>query len=147
MAVWQTKSKLRWPLQHKWLSLLALVVLGVAGFFVYQRIALELNRLAFKDAQHAIDTLYADIAAQVGQPDDQKQNYYCGGFRGEFGEGPLSCYLDTSFIFGVNDKQQSDQFISKIKNVINAKSSFKPDPKPSAPSVNTSSGRLSHDSK
>ena len=60
------KRFLFWTKSHKFYSLLVLIVLLISGVFVYQKVALELNKRAFAQARTTIDTVYADIVAQVG---------------------------------------------------------------------------------
>ncbi len=125
----QTKSRnfLPWIRRHKFLSLFCVIVLLVIGVFVYEKVALELNRLAFKSAQHAIDTVYADIAAKVGQPDDYKVSNDCSRSNVEFGQGPLSCYVGTSFIYGVVDQSEATSQFKTIQVLVGLhKDLFKP---------------------
>ena len=77
LALSKLRGSLFWVRTHKIYSLLILIVLLIAGIFVYEKVALELNRLAFKSAQHAIDTVYEDIVKGVGQPDNSKATNEC----------------------------------------------------------------------
>lgn len=113
------KRFLFWVRSHKLYSLFIFIVLLVVGFFVYEKIALELNKQAFAQARVAINTVYADIVSQVGQPDNSKQTSECSRSHVAIGDGPLSCYLDTEFIYAVTNKQQADQLMKNIKSVIN----------------------------
>ena len=112
------KSARLWPLRHKLFSVFILIVLVVAGFFVYQRIALELNRQGFKQARSAIDTVYADIVAKVGPPDNSKRVNDCSRPNEEFDQGPLSCSIGTDFIYGVSDQNQANDLFKQIQGVI-----------------------------
>ena|SRR3989344_1899346 len=140
-------SPLSWIRRHKLYSLLLFIVLLVAGIFVYQKVALELNRRAFAQARTTIDAVYADIVAQVGQPDDYRRDNICRTTQEVYGEGALSCYVTTDLILGVEDKQQSDQFINKIKDIISMQSNFILESEPTIPSVNTSAGSDSEPSR
>ena len=44
-------SLLGWPRHHNLLSVLILIVLAAAGFFVYQKITSELNKRGFQQAR------------------------------------------------------------------------------------------------
>jgi len=112
------KSARLWPLRHKLFSVFILIVLVVAGFFVYQRITLELNKRGFQQARSAIDIVYADIIAKVGPPDNSKRVNSCNRVKEEFENGPLSCDVDTSFIYGVNGVEEADSLMSNIQNLI-----------------------------
>lgn len=107
-----------WPRKHKWLFVLIIAVLAVGGFFVYEKVALELNRHAFQQASHAIDTIYADIVAQVGQPDNFRRSSQCSRPNQEFEQGPLSCYMDIDFTYGLEDQAEGVNLNNKIKNII-----------------------------
>lgn len=114
-----------WAKSHKLLALFLFIVLLVVGIFVYERVALELNKRAFARARTAIDTVYADIVAQVGQPDNSKRSSFCSRPNQTFGQGPLSCNVDTSFIYGVANEDQANVYLKKIQIVINNHKNFK----------------------
>ena len=122
----QAKSRIVWPKEHKLLSLLILVVLGVVSFFVYQRVALELNKRDFQQARAAIDKVYADIVTQVGRPDNSKRVNDCSRPDQEFGQGPLSCSVGIDFIYGVNNELDADTLFKKIQAVIGSHGDLKP---------------------
>lgn len=115
-----------WARSHKFYSLLLLTVLLVAGIFVYEKVALELNKRAFSQARTTIDTVYADIVAQVGSPDNSKRAAECSASHVIFGQGPISCSVDTDFIYGVSDKSEAIDQFKKIQAVISRNEQFKP---------------------
>ena len=129
------KSARLWPLRHKLFSVFILIVLVVAGFFVYQRIALELNRQGFKQARSAIDTVYADIVAKVGPPDNSKRVNDCSRPNEEFEQGPLSCAVNTDFVYEVSDEQQANDMLGQVQGVINQQSSLLQAAKPLSGSI------------
>ena len=92
----------------------------VAGFFVYQRIALELNKRGFQQARSAIDAVYANIVAKVGPPDNSKRFNSCNRSHQEFETGPLSCDVETRFIYGVSGLAEGDILFKKIQSSISA---------------------------
>jgi hypothetical protein len=112
------KSARLWPLRYKLFSVLILIVFAVAGFFVYQKIALELNRRGFQQARSAIDTVYGDIVAKVGPPDNSKSINDCSRPSEEFDQGPLSCSVGADFIYGVSDHNQANNLFRQIQGVI-----------------------------
>ena len=113
---------LSWLRKHKWLSIPILLVVAVVlialGAVVYNKIATELNRRAFQQANYAIETIYNDIVKEVGPPDDNKRESRCSRSRGEFSEGPLGCYTSMFFIYGLSNKDQSDLTIKRIRSII-----------------------------
>lgn len=122
----KTHNPLLWIRGHKIISLLLFIVLPVAGFFVYEKVALELNKRAFVHARAAIDTVYADIVAQVGPPDNSKRVIECSTSHVTFGQGPISCSVDTDFIYGVSDEGEAVALFRKIQAVISKNKQFKP---------------------
>lgn len=103
---------------HKFYSLFLVVVLLVAGIFVYGRIALELNKRAFAHARAAIDTVYADIVKNVGQPDNFKRSSTCSRPNQVYGQGPLSCEVSTTFIYSVLNMSQANIYHKKIQTIV-----------------------------
>src|SRR3990167_1187147 len=122
---------LAWIKKHKILTFLGVVALVVVVFFVYLRIDLELNKRAFQQASKAIDTIYADIVKEVGPPGDKNDSSRCRGFRGVYGEGPLSCYLDKNFVYPVKNKSEADQLRVKIQDIVMQQDRFIRQPTPS----------------
>lgn len=118
MSTVKINKSMQFVKTHKLVTaLLFLVVVGL-GFWGYQAYAKHANKVAFEQARSAIDTIYADIVAKVGQPDDNKVSRSCSTVQEVYGDGPLSCDLDTSFIYSVADKNSSDQLRQKIKDVV-----------------------------
>jgi hypothetical protein len=112
---------LAWPKKHKWLSLLILLLIVVIGALAYDAIAYRLDKRAWFQAKESIDTIYADIIAKVGQPDDYIKYGNCRGFRGELGEeNPINCEIYTSFIYAVNNQIKVDKLKSDARNIVNS---------------------------
>lgn len=102
----------------------------IAGLLIYLRIDLELNKRAFQQANHAIDTIYANIVKEIGPPDDSRSENRCGKGQGLLSDGPWRCYINLFFVYGVANKEQSDQNINRIRSIITASQSGL---KPTAP--------------
>lgn len=115
-----------WARAHKFYSLFLLIAILVVGIFVYEKVALELNRRAFSQARAAIDTIYADIVAQVGQPDNSKRSNTCSRPNVVFGQGSLSCDISTSFIYGVTNEDQANNVFKKTQQIVGQQKTFKP---------------------
>jgi hypothetical protein len=122
MALQKTKnfSRLRWPRDHKLISLLVIVVLLIGGYFVYEAVALRMNRHDFEQARTAIDTIYSDIVSQVGQPDDYKKERSCSRPYQEFtGYGSPNCDVGFSLIYGTQDEVKANAILQKVQSEIN----------------------------
>ena len=85
---------------------------------MYRSYSIWRNERDFAQARAAIDTVYADIVAKVGQPDNYKRTNNCSRPSQEFGQGPLSCSVGTDFIYGVNDETQANTLFKQIQSVI-----------------------------
>ena len=128
-ALSKIKRSFFWIRAHKLVSLVLMVILLILGFFVYQRVTLELNKRAFAQARTAIDAVYEDIVENVGQPDNFKATNECSRSHIAIGDGPLSCYIDNEFIYGVEDKNEANSLRQKIKSTISNHSDvLKPTP-------------------
>jgi len=121
----KVSNKANWLKQHKWFSLLIIIALLITGVFVYEKIALELNKRAFAHARAAIDTVYADIVAQVGQPDNSKRSNTCSRPNQLYGRGRLSCDISITFIYGLNDLDQASTYLKTIQKIITSQRTFK----------------------
>src|SRR3989344_7419762 len=141
LALSKLRGSLFWIKTHKLVSLVLAIILLVVGFFVYEKVALELNRLAFKSARHTIDTVYTDLVNEVGPPDNSKTINECSRSHVAIGDGPLSCYIDNEFIYGVKDKTEANNIKQKINTIVSKHSSiFKPTPPPASSIDITPSG-------
>jgi hypothetical protein len=123
----QNKNPFTWVRSHKVLSIFALVGVIVTVFWAVQAYQKHQNKVAFQQARAAIDTVYADIVAKVGQPAASKQINSCSRHHQEFEEGPLSCAVGTSFIYAIADRNEATQKYKAIQSVIIARpDQFKP---------------------
>lgn len=143
-------NSLPWVRSHKFKFFLLVIFLLIVGVFFYEKIALELNKRAFQQARTSIDTVYADIVAQVGQPDSYKRSNSCSRPNQEFTQGPLSCNVATTMIYGVSNPSEANTKFKSIQTIVNSKKIFKPTSPPAdtirAASVGviTSSTALDH---
>ena len=115
--------------KNKWL-LLAVIIVLAAGGFSYRAYSAWTNKRDFVQARAAIDTVYADIITKVGQPDNYKRTNDCSRPSQEFGQGPLSCHTDISFIYGVNNDAEANVVFKKIQLAITKNNAFKPTGEP-----------------
>lgn len=124
------KQKLKWVGSHRVYSLLFLIVLLVAGFFVYQKVATELDRRAFANARIAIDEVYAVIVKEVGEPDNSKFVSECSeGYSGAY--NPVTaCSVGTEFIYGIASRDDYLNKVGEIRTVILKHKTFKPIERP-----------------
>ncbi|MEX1995367.1 MAG: hypothetical protein WD887_01155 [Candidatus Saccharimonadales bacterium] len=107
-----------WYRQHKVLSLVIAVVLIGIVFWGYQAYSGYTNKKSFEKALAAIDIVYADIVSEVGPPDNYKHTNDCSRPSGVYEDGPLSCSVSTSFIYGVANRTEANNLLKKIQTVI-----------------------------
>ena len=111
---------LAWPRKHKILTFCLTILILLAGAIAYEAIAYRLNKRAWYQANENINTIYGDIVAKVGKPDDFKSYGDCRGFRGPYGEdSAITCELFISFIYPINGEAEADSLRSKIQNIVN----------------------------
>ena len=98
------RHPLSWIRRHKIYSLLILLVLFIVGWFVYEKVATEMNRLAFTSAQQRIDKIYTEATNKISAPNDVKVVSGCSRSQEELKDGPLYCHSTKAFMYGVSDK-------------------------------------------
>lgn len=119
------KRFISWLRTHKLASVALVLILLVVGFFVYEKVALELNKRAFQNARTAINAVYADIVKNVGPPDNNKHESSCSRPSQVYGQGPLSCDVRTSIIYGLSDKDQANTIFKTVQITMNQNKKFK----------------------
>jgi cbb3-type cytochrome oxidase subunit 3 len=124
----KNKNPFRLVRNHKFFGLLILLILSVAVFWSVRTYQKHQNKVAFQQARAAIDEIYADIVAKVGQPADSRNENECSRPNQEFTQGPLSCAVGTSFIYAVGDRDEAIQKYKDIQSVIKSRPDLlKPD--------------------
>ena len=111
-------ARFAWPWRNKLVLFFCFVIIAIACYFTYQNISLNRNRIAFQNAQADINDTYADIIKKLGQPDNHRIFNFCSRPSQEFEQGPLSCYLNIDFIYGVKNYQQALGLNDQIRTVI-----------------------------
>jgi hypothetical protein len=121
---WQSlKSWLKDPKNRPAITVTIVLVL-IAGLWGYHAVAKWQNKRQFEHARASIDQLYSDIVANVGKPDNHKRTDICSRPNMKFEQGPLSCDVDLSFIYGVENEPEALDKMHKIQNVINSHKDF-----------------------
>lgn len=121
-------SKLMFARKHKKILFpFVILVIVIGGYIAYDKISLIRNRQAFERARVAIDTIYADIVAQTGQPDNSKRVSNCARSNVALGEGSMSCDVAIDFIYGLADEAAANIILEEIQSVVkNHENLFKP---------------------
>jgi hypothetical protein len=110
---------LAWPRKHKWLSgIIVAIAAVIIALFVLIPADNRHDKQDFVQARSAIDTIYEDIVASIGRPDDYKNSDTCSsGYSGPY-DLITDCEISTDFIYGVKDHQDAIGLSTKIERVI-----------------------------
>lgn len=98
------------------LLIIAAAVALPLGIFAYGKYSARQDRQKFEQARAAIDSVYADIVAQVGPPARHKSDQSCDYASSEFGKGPLGCSIYMAFAYAVKDASQATQLAKKVNS-------------------------------
>jgi hypothetical protein len=105
--------------RHSRILLLIFVVACLAfTFFAYQVYEGRVDKRGFQEARRAIDTVYADVVKKVGVPDEYKHTNECSRPSGVYEDGPLSCSVGTSLIYGVSNRSEANRLFRQVQGVI-----------------------------
>lgn len=96
---------------------LYLLVLLIAGIFVYNYLSMQPNKKNFQQARASIDDIYSGTTSVLGKPDATKRINSCGGSQ---------CTVYTSFVYGVADKNQAEEYFKQIRSQIRSQKSLVP---------------------
>jgi hypothetical protein len=119
MASAKTKNQTGVFKRHfKFSAAIVLLVLLIGAYFVYEKVALEMNKRDFQQARAAIDNVYSEIVHQVGQPDNFKKYNLCDTYKNEFENGPISCNVNVDFIYSVRDEDDANIILKKLQKII-----------------------------
>jgi len=88
----------------------------IFGFFIYQFLLNQANKKSFDQARITIDSIYNSAVSNLGKPDASKNINSCGNNQ---------CTVYTSFVYGVKDEDQANQYFSKIQDSIKSHPEFK----------------------
>lgn len=111
----------------KWAWLLLIFFILIIAFFTYHGYSQYADKKKFEQARADIDTIYADIVAKIGPPDNSKKVNDCSRPNQVFEQGPLSCSVGTSFIYGVADENGANEILKMIEIIVGEKPKvFKP---------------------
>lgn len=117
------QKKPRWHSRHPILTVFAvlLLVLGlylaVSSFVLSRQISAE--RKQFMQAKSDLESVYADIVAQVGQPAQHQALQYCSYTSVEFGRGTRGCDINHHLVYATQEPDLL-QSIVKLNRVISA---------------------------
>lgn len=118
MLMATTNNKKPTGRRAKSLSLLLAVVIAVAialGIFSYNKYSDAQDKQKFEQARTAIDSVYADIVAQVGPPDDRQSTNACNIHKEEFASPSYTCYVETNFIYGLTNEDRANRQLKIIR--------------------------------
>ena len=99
-------------------GVIIIAIVVVAALFVLIPADDRHDKQDFIQARASIDTIYEDIVASIGHPDDYKNSDTCSsGYSGPY-DLITDCVISTDFIYGVKDRQDAISLSKKIERLI-----------------------------
>lgn len=86
--------------------LLILLVLVIAGYFLYGFIRTEIDKREFKQIGGDINNIVSSL--QSGGLNNVKKNQYCQKDQVKLGEGQLRCLIELSYNFSLENRSMQD---------------------------------------
>jgi|GEM_PF-4930732 len=110
-------SKIKQLLRKYWALGLALVLLiTLLGVMGANKLAIADQKRQFDTAEKSLDTLYAEIVKEVGQPTSVQKESYCSYSSVELGRGKRVCSVGYIAIFEkISTKDASRNFAKQIE--------------------------------
>jgi len=104
--------------QKNWFAvLLVVVLLGVLAFIGVNRLIIYNQKKQFDQAEKSLDTLYADIVKNVGQPTSMKKDKSCSYRSEKYSQGERSCSVDIYMYFNdVNQQQDAMDLALRVED-------------------------------
>lgn len=106
------------------LAVLAVIILYLLYLLGHNYHGWADNR-KFAQTRTAIDTVYAGVAKNLGQPDNVKRTNNCFKTSGGL-SSDINCSVKTEFIYGVDSEAQADVLLKHIQAEIKSTGKFKP---------------------
>lgn len=120
-----------WPKKHKWLMLLITLLVIILCALAYDAVSYRFDKQAWDRTSESIDSIYSDVGAKYGQPDDHLARKSCGAATGPYGESSdILCEMSVSFIYPASDIFTADKLIANIRNLLNTRSDLQKDKSP-----------------
>jgi hypothetical protein len=93
----------------KLVAVVTLVGLGVLTFWGYNTYQVRADKQRFEEARATIDSIYADIVTQLGEPDDYKRSNTCSRPYQEFtGYGAPQCDVGIIIVYGLENEEAAN---------------------------------------
>lgn len=118
MVVKQKSSPLTWIKNNKLLVFILVLVLATVTIFIYRAYEKQQNKLAFTEARQAIDSIYTEVVAKVGRPDDFRHTSSCSRNFQEWGGGELSCDTGVDLLYSIDNREQATDLYKKIQAIV-----------------------------
>lgn len=113
----KTPLKAFWN-KHWTVITVTVLVVGIFGFICVNKLIVYNQKKQFDAAEKSLDTLYASIINEVGQPTDVKKDKSCGYASTEWGRGRRSCGISYQLSYKVNNSSEANSFRKKIEQQV-----------------------------
>lgn len=112
--------------KHWQVILILVLVFGILGFIGVNKLIIYNQKQQFDQAEKSLDTLYANIVKDVGQPTSMTKDKSCSYASTEGGSGDRRCQISLALYYQNQEDEATanltanniDDTISKIKNSI-----------------------------
>ena len=88
---------------------------------MYREYSIRADKERFEKAKASIDALYADIVANVGEPNTSERNQSCGRTNQKNDAGRLSCGVMMYFAYTATDHIQASELATKIHQTLDVR--------------------------
>lgn len=106
---------------------MALVVIAIliAGYWIYGQASTYTNKRDFQQANASINNAEKQISTDIGKPDKSEHQNNCSRSYQELtGYGEITCYIDFSFAYAMDNENQSNLAMSKIQVILKGSKVF-----------------------
>lgn len=103
-----------------------LLLVAGASYKIYAWQAVRADKQRFAEASALVDKIYADIVAELGQPEDHKRTNSCSRTYQEFsGYGDPTCSVGIRAVYGVVNRSEADSKLRIIQKLLSKQASLK----------------------
>ncbi|GEM_PF-1846507 len=109
---------------HRLVSFIFILAIVVAatgyGLYVHNQHALKADKARFLQAESDISSLSKEIIAVTGQPLKVDNKKFCSRPHLTYERGPLSCDVDVTYFFSVDDESQATLMYNNVNTILQA---------------------------
>ena len=127
----RTQKIINWFDDHHRLMWLCIALLLLSVYLLIHAYRGWADTRRLHASRAAIDTIYSDVSAKLGQPDDLRATNTCTK-QSSLGQDYILCSVETDFIYGSANQDQANILMAQIQKVVASAHVFKATSKPAA---------------